>query len=461
MCGITASWMKGRSRQGARAARKAAAMLRMLQHRGHEGAGACVSQGKGLPFLAVRGTGPVMDVLSDAVCNTLIGKAAVAQTRYSTAGEKNDPNPVRNLGPHYAETKYGNVAIVHNGNLKGSTALRRELKNSGVRFQTGTDTELFLQFIAQSKKGTLREAIVDALARIPIAYSFIVMGEEHLYAMRDPYGVRPLVLGENVDAYVLASETSAIEVSGSTVLRDIEPGELLEIGEEGLKSYRFAKRKTERPCIFENVYFARPDNLGGAVQDSRILAGRFLALKHPSPSGVVVGVPNSGLMAANGYAQQLGLPLTFGIVRHDNEGRAFMKPTMDAREVSVRFKHTVVRSAVNSKSVTLIDDSLVRGKTLERIIALLRAAGAVAVHVRIASPMVIHPCFFGIDTPSHDELFANQHPTEASMALQLRADSVEFLTLAELIESSKQATGQQTYCTMCFDGKQEKLLHAA
>ena len=462
MCGIVGVWMKRSSGLESRAAALAIRGLHRLQHRGHEGAGLCVSQGKGKPFSVRHSTRMVADAFPPEVFGAMYGRSATAANRYSTAGAKNDPNPERNLGPLYEDTKYGESAIAHNGNLKGASAIRQELKNNGARFKSGIDSELFFEYIAKSKKPTFREAMLETLHILPIAYAVIAQTDESLFGARDPRGVRPLWLGESDECYVFASETSAIEFVGAKVLREVEPGELLEINEKGLQSFRFGpkKRVTPRPCIFEHVYFARGDERGGAVQHARILQGKLLARNHEAPRGVIVGVPTSGLDAANGYAEELGKVVTRAIERDPYQLRAFMRPTPKQRELSVELKHAIIAGAVAGKVVTLVDDSAVRGKTLERIIENMRKAGALEVHVRIASPMVIHPCWFGIDTPSHKELFANQFKTEKEMARQLRADSIEFLHLWELIEASRKATGQKTFCTMCFDGKPNKVLLA-
>lgn len=453
MCGIIGVCRRGKvDPMDASVAHTAMQGLRRLQHRGYEGAGITVSRGTE-PFRSVRGIGLVGDVLTRAVCDSLPGYMAVAQSRYSTSGQKNDPEPVRNLGPLYAETSVGPVAVAHNGNIAGAGAIRRRLKSDGSIFYTATDTEVVEHLIARAKGSTFRERLMQTLVELPIAYAFVMLSLEGLHAMRDAKGIRPLSIGCNDEYYIVASETSVFRLLDAVEMREVEPGEVITITPEGIESAYFATEREDRPCMFEYVYFARPDHMHGAVKAARFEMGRMLARHHRAPEGIVVGVPESGLIAASGYAHETKEDLRPSIVRDHFEHRAFMHRTDEDRELANKLKHSIVRRDVKGKSVTLIDDSLVRGHTMNRIAALIRDAGATAVHVRFASPMVIHPCHYGIDTPTHRELFANQYSTEYEMARALGADSVEFLTLEELRLSIQRVTGKETFCSTCFDGK--------
>ncbi len=448
MCGIIGVF-------GQDAARIAAFGLHRLQHRGQEAAGIVSSDS--LTLSRKHGLGLVAEVFAEEDLQGLPGFFAIGQTRYSTTGSKRAPDPLRNTGPLYAELDLGPVAIAHNGNLKGETAMRNTLKGDGAIFQTDTDTEVLIHLLARSKQAEFGDRLVEALQSLPIAYSFVILTREHLYAVRDPKGIRPLVLGKlnkQQYGYVVASETTALDIVGAEYMREIEPGEILKLNFWTFESRRFAKEETPRPCIFEYVYFARPDSDGGTVMRSREEAGKLLARHHKAAAEIVIGVPDSGIYAAQGYAETLGLPLRFGLVR-SHFGRAFLNPTDADRARAVTLKHSVVEGVVKGKSVVLIDDSLVRGQTLSQLITLVREKGARAVHVRIASPRVVHPCYYGIDTPTFGELFANKHPTDERMAQQLGADSVEFLTVEELKEAVGEATGKKTFCTTCFT--EEKL----
>ena len=451
MCGIVGVCMKGmRGRDDASAASAATLVLRRLQHRGHEGAGIAVCHGASVRLH--RGSGLVATVLTSSVYEQLVGSMAIAQTRYGTSGGKQVPDPLRDLGPLYAETAVGPMAIAHNGTIHGAEAMRRQLIESGATLLTGTDTEVLQRLVARAPGKDVLERLVHALPDVPPAYALAVLSPDGLHAIRDSMGIRPLALGEGADCYVVASETSVFPLLGCTYVRDVEPGEILTMTPAGTHSTRFAASRTHRPCLFEYVYFARPDHEGGAVQLSRKLAGHVLAKHHAAPPGVVVGVPDSGLVSAHGYAEVTGDTFSLAIVRDHAEGRAFMRPTSQERQMSLRLKHSISGRLVDGESVTLIDDSLVRGHTLRRIVGLLRAAGARAVHIRIACPMVVHPCYWGIDTPTHEELFATRHATDVAMADALGADSVEFLTLDELQSCAHAATGKTSFCTTCFDG---------
>lgn len=443
-----------------RAAQDAALMLQLLQHRGSVGAGLVSACGEGKYLLQHRGLGLVSHVLTPHVCEALTGNLAIAQTRYPTAGQKDDPNPSRNLGPLYGETRYGRLAVAHNGNLIGGEALREELKNDGSVLQTGIDTEVLLHRIARSKQATLTEAILEVLRSLPLAYAFLIMSEDRLYVVRDRLGVRPLMMARAAGCTLFASETAAFDaVPGidRDSYAEVPPGELLVFGHRFRERYPIFEESSVMPrprrCLFEYVYFARPNSDGGRVLVSRVAAGRLLATRAPVPPGsIIVGVPDSGLAAASGFAEASGEQLVFGLVRDHNQGRAFMRPTPSEREHAVRLKHSVVEELVRGKVVVLVDDSLVRGPTAKGLIKKLLRAGVLEVHVRIASPEVRDPCHYGIDTPRHDELFAHNFKTCEEMAAELGATSVRFLALPDLIEAVSTTTGVEGFCTACFDG---------
>lgn len=438
----------------ARAAQLAASMLVELQHRGTHGAG-LIAAGKEQSFARVRAMGPVVQVLTPNVCLGLPGHMAIAQTRYPTAGQKKDPDPERNLGPLYANTKYGGwVAVAHNGNFLGGNALRDELMRRGSILQTGTDTEVLLHLIAFSKQPTLREAIIEAVRALPLAYSLLILTQDHMYAVRDPLGVRPLLSGwwKNT-ARVFASESCAFDAVEAVVDGEVAPGEMIIVGERGEERLRVTPGAlVPRPCIFERVYFMRSNSDGGRVMTARIAAGKRLAAYDPVPGSLIVGVPDSGLPAAYGYADQVGVGLTPGLVRVNTAFRAFMQDTPAERAATVRLKHAAVRTLIEGKKVTLVDDSLVRGDSSAGIVSKLMTAGAQEVHLRIASPRVIDACHYGIDTPTREELIAHKIPDDQDLAQKLGAASVRFLLHSDLVEATREATGESTYCTTCFDG---------
>lgn len=459
MCGIVGVWVKDTAAKKSLAAESAAFALRRLQHRGREGAGLVVYDESIGQFRKRHGVGLISDILTGPHVATLVGRSAIAQNRYSTAGQKKDPNPVRNIGPLCADTWFGDVAVGHNGNLKGATALRETLKREGAIFQTGTDTEVLLHFLARSREPTFVERLRAALHQIPIAYSFVVLRPEELYAVRDPLGIRPLLIGESDELIAVASENIALQAIGIMQWQEVKAGEMVCISDAGIRSIRFAPAVEERPCIFEYHYFSRPDSEG--VAQSRQLAGRLLARNHPVPRHehapvIVIGVPDSGLHAANGYAKEAGLPLELALVRDHVEGRVFMQPTDGERELSAMLKHAAIRRIVEGAVVIVIDDSIVRGNTFRRIITLIRAAGALEVHGRIATPPILHPCFYGLDTPTFGELLAHRLGTLEAMALELNLDTLDFVSLCELEEATAAATGKQRFCSTCFD---KKILH--
>lgn len=426
--------------------------LHALQHRGQEAAGIVSFDGD--VFHAERRLGLVGDGFSDrAVIERLEGFSAIGHVRYSTTGA----TILRNVQPLFAELDGGGFAVAHNGNLTNGLTLRRNLIREGAICQSTTDTEVIVHLVARSRKGKIVERFLEAIKQIEGAYSLVALTNKKLIGARDPLGIRPLVLGELDGRYILASETCALDIIGARFIRDIENGEVVVISDEGIESFRFAPEQPARPCIFEYIYFARPDSVvnGRSVYAVRKGMGRELALESPAPGAdVVIPVPDSGVPAALGYAQACGLPYELGIIRNHYVGRTFIQPTQSVRELGVRMKHSANRSAIEDKSIVLVDDSLVRGTTSVKIVRMMREAGAREVHFRIASPPITHPDFYGIDTPEKEKLLAATHNLE-QMRAYIGADSLAFLSI-EGIYRAMGETGrnpaQPQFTDHCFTG---------
>jgi len=399
--------------------------LHALQHRGQEATGIVAHDGE--RFNAHRDLGHVGDVFAtQAVMDRLVGHAAIGHNRYSTTGA---PNP-RNTQPLFAELDLGGIAVAHNGNLTNAMTLRRELIAEGCIFQSTTDTEVILHLMARAP-GRMVNRLVAALAQVEGAYSLVVLTKSKLVGVRDPFGVRPLVLGRLGDSYLLASESCAFDILGAELVRDVEPGEMVVITGDGLESFRpFAKLPPPRPCLFEYIYFARPDSIlgGRSVYHVRKAIGAELAREAPVDADVVVPVPDSGVPAAMGFADRAGLPFELGIVRNHYVGRTFIEPTNEIRHLGVRLKHNANRAVLEGKRVVLIDDSIVRGTTSVKIVRMVREAGATEVHMRVASPPIRYPCFYGIDTPEKADLLASRMSVEG-MAGYIDVDSLAFVSL--------------------------------
>src|SRR3989344_342126 len=458
MCGVGGVLMKRALEESdASAARMAGLLARRLQHRGYEGVGMCVFGNGPQPSVHMRhDMGVVRDVLPPDVCSSMPGPVAVFQTRYSTSGKKNDSNPQRNLGPFFAETEIGPVALAHNGNLEGAEATREQLMKKGGILQSDTDSELALHEIVRAKGITFRERLHAGISNIPLAYSFVIGRPEGLYAVRDPSGVRPLFMGENEEAYLVASEDGAIRSVGGTVLGEVENGTITVLSSAGVSVFRFVPKTPKRLCLMEYAYFMRQDTQGAYL--ARIAAGRLLARNYPVPSHssapvVVVGTPESGLIAAEGYACEAGLPQRIGLVRDNIELRAFMAPTDEERKITLALKLAAIPDAVKDAVVINVDDSNVRGHTSHRIARLLYEAGAKEVHIRYATPKIVAPCIRGLDYPTAEELFAHHCPTEAAMAAKFGVHSVAYLTIDESRLAYSEGTGQEDFCTECFGGK--------
>lgn len=399
--------------------------LHALQHRGQEAVGMVSFDGK--RFHAERKLGLVGDSFSDrAVIDRLEGASAIGHVRYSTTGE----TVLRNVQPLFAELDGGGFAVAHNGNLTNGITLRRELIKDGAICQSTTDTEVILHLLARSRKPRLIERFLDAVRALEGAFALVALSNKKLIGARDPLGIRPLVLGELDGKYILASETCALDIIGARFVRDIENGEVVVISEDGVESLRAFPPCPPRPCVFEYIYFARPDSIvnGRSVYEARKAFGAQLAIENPVDIDVVVPVPDSGVPAAIGYAQKAGVPYELGIIRNHYVGRTFIQPTQAIRELGVRLKHSANRAAIAGKRIVLIDDSLVRGTTSVKIVRMMREAGAKEVHFRLASPPITHPDFYGIDTPERDNLLAATHDLEA-MRAYIGADSLAFLSV--------------------------------
>ncbi|MGE4373438.1 MAG: amidophosphoribosyltransferase [Xanthobacter sp.] len=399
--------------------------LHALQHRGQEAAGIVSFDGK--RFHSERRLGLVGDAFSDAqVIDRLPGQAAIGHVRYSTTGE----TLLRNVQPLFAELDAGGFAVGHNGNLTNGITLRKQLVRDGAITQSTTDTEVILHLVARSKKPRFIDRFIDAIRSLEGAYSLVALTNKKLIGARDPLGIRPLVLGMLDGSPILASETCALDIIGARYVRDIENGEVVVIDEEGVQSFKPFPEMAPRPCIFEYIYFARPDSFvsGRSVYQVRKKMGQVLAEESPANADVIVPVPDSGVPAAIGFSQYSGIPYELGIIRNHYVGRTFIQPTQSIRDQGVRMKHSANRSVVEGKSIVLVDDSLVRGTTSVKIVKMMREAGAKEVHFRIASPPITHPDYYGIDTPDRDKLLAATHDLE-SMRRYIGADSLAFITV--------------------------------
>jgi amidophosphoribosyltransferase len=425
------------------------------QHRGQESAG--IVAGDGEQLRRWTGVGLVADVFDETKLAALPGSVAIGHVRYATAGEGSS---LRDAQPLLVHCQAGPIAVAHNGNLVNEQSVRAELEDAGSIFQTGSDTEVICHLVARLK-GPLEERIVDVLRKVRGAYSLTMMGDGALYGARDPSGVRPLVLGRVRGGYVLASETCAFDLIEAKYERDIEPGELVRIDEHGVHSRRLAN-DDDYPvaqCIFEHVYFARPDSFlfGRSVHATRIALGRVLARETPVLADVVIPVPDSGVYAAMGYAEEAGVPFQMGLVRNHYVGRTFIEPEQRIRHFGVRLKLNPVREILEGKRVVVVDDSLVRGTTSRKIVSMIRAAGAKEVHMRISAPPTKNPCFYGIDTPSADELIASQMSVD-EIGSQIGADSIGYLSrkgLFAAVEGEERADfgGPAPWCDACFSGE--------
>lgn len=426
--------------------------LHALQHRGQEAAG--ITSFDGQDFYVRRGVGHVAENFSsqEAIA-ALPGVMAAGHVRYSTTGGAG----LRNVQPLYADLASGGFAVAHNGNISNAHTLRQELVNKGAIFQSTSDTEVIIHLVATSRYPTTIDRLVDALRLVEGAFSLIVMTPQGMIACRDPLGIRPLVMGKLGDATVFASETVALDVVGAEFLRQVDPGEIVRVDLDGkVTSLRPFGQHHARPCIFEHVYFSRPDSIfdGRSVYEARKAIGRELALEAPVEADLVVPVPDSGVPAAIGYAQASGLPFELGIIRSHYVGRTFIQPSDSARHSGVKRKHNANRALVEGKRIVLIDDSIVRGTTSMKIVEMMREAGATEVHFRVASPPTAHSCFYGVDTPERSKLLAARMDVEP-MRDFIKADSLAFVSIDGLYravgEQGRNAARPQ-YCDACFTG---------
>jgi amidophosphoribosyltransferase len=427
--------------------------LHALQHRGQESAGIVSSDA--MTLHTHRAMGLVADIFVEDVLGRLKGTLAIGHTRYSTAGD----SALLNAQPILVQSNKGPIAVAHNGNLVNAQEIRARLEAQGSIFQTTSDTEVIVHLIALSREPTLPEAMADALRRVEGAFSLVMVSTDRVFAARDPRGFRPLAIGRipaqegmKQDTIVFASETCAFDLIGATYERDVKPGELLIVGPEGMASRFYSPVAEQSSCIFEHVYFSRPDStvFGRPVQVSREELGRQLAREAPVEADLVVPVPDSGVTAAVGYAAESGIPFRFGLIRNHYVGRTFIEPQQSVRDFGVRLKLNPVRSLLQGKRVVLIDDSIVRGTTSKKIVRMIRNAGAAEVHMRISCPPTISPCFYGVDTPSKKQLIAANQSVE-EIRQYIGADSLAYLSLEGLKKAC--ADGEKTtYCTACYTG---------
>jgi amidophosphoribosyltransferase len=428
--------------------------LHALQHRGQESAG--IASSDGVNIRVHKAMGLVADIFTEEVLAKLRGSLGIGHTRYSTAGD----SALMNAQPIMARSHKGTIALAHNGNLVNALEIRTRLETQGSIFHTNSDTEVIVHLMAQSREHTLPEAIADALRQVEGAFSLVMVTPDRILAARDPRGFRPLAMGRIIgtgpdrqDSIVFASETCAFDLIGAKYEREVKPGEMVVVGPEGVSSKFYAPAQPQSACIFEHVYFSRPDSLvfGRPVEISREQLGRTLAREAPADADIVVPVPDSGVSAAMGYAAESGIPFRFGLIRNHYVGRTFIEPQQHVRDFGVKLKLNPVRSVLQGKRVVLIDDSIVRGTTSRKIVRMIRQAGASEVHMRISCPPTISPCFYGVDTPSKRQLIAANKSVD-EICEYIGADSLAYLS----VEGLRQACGEgekTTYCTACYTGK--------
>lgn len=450
-CGVVGLW------NHPDAAAVTALGLHALQHRGQESTGMVTHDGS--RFHSHRGMGLVGDNYGDErVIRSLAGTRAIGHNRYATTGD----TVLRNVQPLYADFEFGGLAVAHNGNLTNAIALRRALVRRGCLFQSTTDSEVFIHLIAISLYTTVVDRLIDALKQVVGAYALIALTENALIGVRDPLGVRPLILGQVTHAdgttsWVLTSETCALDIIGADFVRDVEPGEIIVIDDNGLRSIKPFPKTASRFCVFEYIYFARPDSVmeGMPVYDARKRIGAELARESHVEADVIVPVPDSGVPSAMGYATESGIPFELGIIRNHYVGRTFIEPTDSIRHLGVKLKHSANRATLAGKRVILVDDSIVRGTTSRKIVEMVRAAGAAEVHMRISSPPTTHSCFYGIDTPERGKLLAARHSVE-QMAELIGADSLAFISrdgLYRALGHDGRNADRPQYCDACFSGE--------
>ncbi len=424
--------------------------LYALQHRGQESAGIVASNGHDLNMH--KAMGEVEEIFQPRVLAKLPGTSAIGHTRYSTAGDK----ALLNAQPIMIDCNKGKIAVGHNGNLTNAAEWRRKLEHRGSIFQTNSDTEVIMHLIAKSQARNFSGALGDTLNQVEGAYSLLVLTPEEMYAVRDPRGFRPLALGkipgeDGNDAWVVASETCAFDLLNAQYVREIEPGEMLRISKAGLESIHFSPPKPHQYCIFEHVYFSRPDStvFSRPVNESREMLGRLLAREHPVDADMIVPIPDSGVPAAIGFALESKIPFRMGLIRNHYIGRTFIEPSQAIRNFGVKLKLNPVRSLIAGKRVVLVDDSIVRGTTSRKLVRMVREAGAKEVHMRISCPPTVSPCYYGVDTPTKEELIASSNSPEEIRKF-LGADSLGYLSLTGLRQAVNDTQGN--FCTSCYTG---------
>ncbi len=428
--------------------------LYALQHRGQESAGIACSNGERISLH--KSMGLVSDIFTADALSRIPGSLSIGHTRYSTTGD----SALLNAQPIMVECNKGKIALAHNGNIINALEIRAQLEQAGSIFQTTSDTEVIVHLIARSREQTLPDAVADSLRRLEGAFSLVMLTGDRVFAVRDPRGFRPLVMGRipgqaahRADTIVFASETCAFDLIGAVYEREVKPGELVIVGPEGVHSRFYAAQQPQSSCIFEHVYFSRPDSMvfGRAVQQTRDAMGRQLALESPVVADIVVPVPDSGVTAAMGFSHESGIPLQFGLIRNHYVGRTFIEPEQRVRDFGVKLKLNPVRHVLEGKRVVLIDDSIVRGTTSRKIVRMVRDAGAKEVHMRISCPPTISPCYYGVDTPSKNQLIAANKSVD-EIREYIGADSLAYLSL----EGLRKAAGEddaKVYCTACYTGK--------
>jgi amidophosphoribosyltransferase len=422
--------------------------MHSLQHRGQESAG--IVSGDGHQLVTARHMGLVAEVFAEQELEKLRGTNAIGHVRYSTAGLSH----VKNAQPFAVDYAHGSLAIAHNGNLVNALHLRGELEQQGSIFQSGMDTEVIVHLMARSQRPDLPGRLAEALSRVQGAYSLVVLTQGQLVAVRDPRGIRPLSLGRSRGAHIFASESCAFDLIEAEFIRDLEPGEMAVVDHQGLHSSFPFEKQPRQHCVFEYVYFARPDSTvdGIGVTDCRERMGRLLAREHPVDADVVIAVPDSGVAAALGYAKESDIPFQMGLIRSHYVGRTFIEPQQSIRNFGVKLKLNPVRSVIAGKRVVVIDDSIVRGTTSRKIIHMIRQAGAKEVHFRISCPPTRFPCFYGIDTPNRRELIASSHTVD-EIARYLRCDSIGYLSNEGMMEAVGAPADGEGFCDACFTGK--------
>ncbi|MCY6484223.1 amidophosphoribosyltransferase [Clostridium aestuarii] len=419
--------------------------LYALQHRGQESAGIVVSDGRN--HNCYKDMGLVSDVFNEDILQEMKGEAAIGHVRYSTTGD----SKASNAQPISSKFKLGDISIAHNGNLVNAGVIRELLEDAGVLFQTSIDSEVILNLIARKAKKGIESAVVDAIQAVKGSYAIVILTNDKLIGVRDPNGIRPMCIGKIGEDYILCSESCALDAVGAEFVRDVKPGEIVIVDANGLKSIQFAERTKCMTCAFEYIYFARPDSVidGINVYSSRVLAGEQLYKEAPVEADIVVGVPDSGIPAAVGYAKASGIPYGIGLIKNKYVGRTFISPSQKMREKAVSVKLNALKINVEGKRVVLVDDSIVRGTTSRRLVEILKKAGAKEVHFRVSSPVVKYPCYFGIDTPYRKELIGSQMEVKEINEL-IGSDTLGYLSIDGLLNVLK---GNKGFCLGCFNGE--------